>query len=149
MNMSMYPNLTIRCFDQQCFCGRVLCIFPTGQVKSNKKEELIRILDRFNIQVDNPVSLLNQETSRNFLHSTNPRTLYQVKFSGTSSSSSVYCSMQWTCTYNCSGFPTGQMCCACSMRWSLAYVCILCMYTVQDCLNCLYNCIKWLQTLHS
>ena len=46
---------------------------------SNKKEELIKILDRFNVQVDNPVSLLNQETSRNFLHSTNPATLYQVR----------------------------------------------------------------------
>ena len=54
-------------------------LFATGQMKSNKKEELIRILDRFNIQVDNPVSLLNQETSRNFLHSTNPSTLYQVE----------------------------------------------------------------------
>ena len=45
---------------------------------STKKDDLIKILDRFNIQVDNPVSLLNQETSRNFLHSTNPATLYQV-----------------------------------------------------------------------
>ena len=49
-----------------------------GQTISNKKDELIKILDKFNIQVDNPVSLLNQETSRNFLHSTNPATLYQV-----------------------------------------------------------------------
>ena len=57
----------------------LVCItIHTGQVMSTKKEDLIRILDRFNIQVDNPVSLLNQETSRNFLHSTNPATLYQV-----------------------------------------------------------------------
>ena len=56
-------------------CGMVY----TGQVMSTKKDDLIKILDRFNIQVDNPVSLLNQETSRNFLHSTNPATLYQVK----------------------------------------------------------------------
>ena len=49
-----------------------------GEQISTKKEELIKILDKFNIQVDNPVSLLNQETSRNFLHSTNSKTLYQV-----------------------------------------------------------------------
>jgi len=50
-----------------------------GEQISNKKDELIKILDKFNIQVDNPVSLLNQETSRNFLHSTNPKTLYQAR----------------------------------------------------------------------
>ncbi|XP_065906821.1 structural maintenance of chromosomes protein 6-like isoform X2 [Dysidea avara] len=54
-----------------------------GELISNKKEELIKILDKFNIQVDNPVSLLNQETSRNFLHSTNPRTLYQLLMKAT------------------------------------------------------------------
>ena len=54
-------------------------VIYAGQTISNKKDELIKILDKFNIQVDNPVSLLNQETSRNFLHSTNPATLYQVK----------------------------------------------------------------------
>ncbi|XP_030627220.1 structural maintenance of chromosomes protein 6 [Chanos chanos] len=41
----------------------------TGLVISNKKEELTAILDHFNIQVDNPVSILNQEMSKQFLHS--------------------------------------------------------------------------------
>ncbi|XP_012677888.1 structural maintenance of chromosomes protein 6 [Clupea harengus] len=40
-----------------------------GQIVSNKKEELMSILDHFNIQVDNPVSILNQEMSKQFLHS--------------------------------------------------------------------------------
>ncbi|XP_041105631.1 structural maintenance of chromosomes protein 6 isoform X2 [Polyodon spathula] len=40
-----------------------------GQVVSTKKEELTAILDHFNIQVDNPVSILNQEMSKQFLHS--------------------------------------------------------------------------------
>ncbi|KAM6961221.1 structural maintenance of chromosomes protein 6 [Aplochiton taeniatus] len=40
-----------------------------GQLVSNKKEELTSILDHFNIQVDNPVSILNQEMSKQFLHS--------------------------------------------------------------------------------
>ncbi|XP_064195254.1 structural maintenance of chromosomes protein 6-like [Anguilla rostrata] len=41
----------------------------TGQVVSTKKEELVSILDHFNIQVDNPVSILTQEMSKHFLHS--------------------------------------------------------------------------------
>ncbi|XP_062860164.1 structural maintenance of chromosomes protein 6-like isoform X2 [Trichomycterus rosablanca] len=41
----------------------------TGQLVPFKKEELISILDHFNIQVDNPVSVLTQEMSKHFLHS--------------------------------------------------------------------------------
>uniref|UniRef100_A0A3Q1HAV8 Structural maintenance of chromosomes protein 6 n=1 Tax=Anabas testudineus TaxID=64144 RepID=A0A3Q1HAV8_ANATE len=41
----------------------------SGQLISNKKEELTTILDHFNIQLDNPVSILNQEMSKQFLHS--------------------------------------------------------------------------------
>ncbi|KAJ8274738.1 hypothetical protein COCON_G00093630 [Conger conger] len=41
----------------------------TGQLVSTKKEELVSILDHFNIQVDNPVSILTQEMSKHFLHS--------------------------------------------------------------------------------
>ncbi|KAM9465780.1 structural maintenance of chromosomes protein 6 [Clarias gariepinus] len=40
-----------------------------GFIVSTKKEELTSILDHFNIQVDNPVSILNQEMSKQFLHS--------------------------------------------------------------------------------
>ncbi|XP_062864147.1 structural maintenance of chromosomes protein 6 [Trichomycterus rosablanca] len=41
----------------------------SGRVVSTKKEELTAILDHFNIQVDNPVTILNQEMSKQFLHS--------------------------------------------------------------------------------
>ncbi|XP_034555608.1 structural maintenance of chromosomes protein 6 [Notolabrus celidotus] len=41
----------------------------SGQIISTKKEELISILDNFNIQVNNPVSVLTQEMSKYFLHS--------------------------------------------------------------------------------
>ncbi|RVE55821.1 hypothetical protein OJAV_G00229750 [Oryzias javanicus] len=40
-----------------------------GKVISTKKEELICLLDNFNIQVNNPVSVLTQEMSKHFLHS--------------------------------------------------------------------------------
>ncbi|XP_060918880.1 structural maintenance of chromosomes protein 6 isoform X1 [Labrus mixtus] len=40
----------------------------SGKLISHKKEELTAILDHFNIQVDNPVSILNQEMSKQFLH---------------------------------------------------------------------------------
>ncbi|KAM9708643.1 structural maintenance of chromosomes protein 6 [Menidia menidia] len=41
----------------------------SGKLVSNKKEELTAILDHFNIQLDNPVSILSQEMSKQFLHS--------------------------------------------------------------------------------
>ncbi|KAM4633403.1 structural maintenance of chromosomes protein 6 [Polymixia lowei] len=40
-----------------------------GQIVSAKKDELVSILDNFNIQVNNPVSILTQEMSKHFLHS--------------------------------------------------------------------------------
>ncbi|CAN9510891.1 unnamed protein product [Ophioblennius macclurei] len=40
-----------------------------NQIISTKKEELLSILDNFNIQVNNPVSILTQEMSKYFLHS--------------------------------------------------------------------------------
>eukprot|EP00794_Sanderia_malayensis_P000113 gene113-724_t len=48
-----------------------------GKVISNKKEDLLTILDQFNIQIDNPVSLLNQDTSRCFLNSSDPSDKYK------------------------------------------------------------------------
>ena len=53
-------------------------MYTTGRVVSTKREDLVLILDHMNIQVDNPVSLLNQDTSRNFLHSNNPAHKYKV-----------------------------------------------------------------------
>lgn len=49
----------------------------TGSVVSTKKEELIAILDHFNIQVDNPVSVLTQEMSKQFLQSKNEGDKYK------------------------------------------------------------------------
>ncbi|KAM5316462.1 structural maintenance of chromosomes protein 6 isoform 2-T2 [Glossophaga mutica] len=49
----------------------------TGAVVSAKKEELIAILDHFNIQVDNPVSVLTQEMSKQFLQSKNEGDKYK------------------------------------------------------------------------
>ncbi|XP_047475491.1 structural maintenance of chromosomes protein 6-like isoform X2 [Penaeus chinensis] len=48
-----------------------------GTVVSTKKDEIIRMLDHFNLQVENPVTVLNQDMSRSFLNSTDPRDLYK------------------------------------------------------------------------
>lgn len=48
------------------------------KVIANKKEELAHILDQFNIQVDNPLCILNQDASRKFLQSENPKRLYKL-----------------------------------------------------------------------
>ncbi|XP_029282466.1 structural maintenance of chromosomes protein 6 [Cottoperca gobio] len=60
------------CVEQRIFMdGSRSCRLKSssGQLISNKKEELTCILDHFNIQLDNPVSILNQEMSKQFLHS--------------------------------------------------------------------------------
>lgn len=49
----------------------------SGTVVSSKKEELLGILDHFNIQVDNPVSVLTQEMSKHFLQSKNEGDKYK------------------------------------------------------------------------
>uniref|UniRef100_A0A8C5WRU0 Structural maintenance of chromosomes protein 6 n=1 Tax=Laticauda laticaudata TaxID=8630 RepID=A0A8C5WRU0_LATLA len=49
----------------------------TGILISSKKEELTAILDHFNIQVDNPVSVLTQEMSKQFLQSKNEGDKYK------------------------------------------------------------------------
>ncbi|XP_076340911.1 structural maintenance of chromosomes protein 6-like [Tachypleus tridentatus] len=49
----------------------------SGNLVSSKREELVHILDQFNIQVDNPVAVLNQEVSRKFLSSKNDHDLYK------------------------------------------------------------------------
>ncbi|NXL61547.1 SMC6 protein, partial [Chordeiles acutipennis] len=49
----------------------------SGTLISSKKEELVGILDHFNIQVDNPVSILTQEMSKNFLQSKNEGDKYK------------------------------------------------------------------------
>ncbi|XP_040204493.1 structural maintenance of chromosomes protein 6 [Rana temporaria] len=49
----------------------------TGTIVSSKKEELVSILDHFNIQIDNPVSVLTQEMSKLFLQSKNESDKYK------------------------------------------------------------------------
>lgn len=45
---------------------------------SNKKSELDNITEQFNIQVENPVCFLNQETSKHFLNSSNKSDKYKL-----------------------------------------------------------------------
>lgn len=44
---------------------------------SDKKEEVILICDHFGIQVENPLSILTQETAKKFLSAASPRDLYK------------------------------------------------------------------------
>lgn len=48
-----------------------------GKVISRKKEELLSIIHLFSIQIENPVCILSQEVSRNFLNSKNARDKYE------------------------------------------------------------------------
>jgi len=50
----------------------------TDKVISKKREDLDRILDHFNIQIENPIVVLNQEVSKNFLWSKGAGDRYKV-----------------------------------------------------------------------
>ena len=54
-----------------------LCIF-LGEVISRRREELDKIISCLNIQVNNPISVLNQDVSRSFLISAGPEDKYKL-----------------------------------------------------------------------
>ncbi|XP_066600099.1 structural maintenance of chromosomes protein 6 [Prorops nasuta] len=49
-----------------------------GQIISTKREELNRIIRALNIQIENPISVMNQDVSRSFLVSSKPSERYQL-----------------------------------------------------------------------
>ena len=49
-----------------------------GKKISTSKEELVHFLEHCGIQINNPVSILHQDTSRNFLHSSSPAARYEL-----------------------------------------------------------------------
>nr|CAD7442575.1 unnamed protein product [Timema bartmani] len=49
-----------------------------GEIISTKREEVDKIVTAFMIQVDNPICILNQDTSRNFLNSSDPRDKFKL-----------------------------------------------------------------------
>ena len=67
-----------------CYLRKLLrCVSAAGKTISTKKEELVSILDHCNVQVDNPVSILNQDTSRHFLQKSKPSDKYKLFMKGT------------------------------------------------------------------
>lgn len=48
-----------------------------GQLVSTRKEDLGRMLEHYNLQVDNPVTVLNQDMSRSFLNTMDPKQLFK------------------------------------------------------------------------
>lgn len=49
-----------------------------GKAVSSRREDLVQMLDHFNIQVDNPMIILSQDAARAFLHTSNPQDKYKV-----------------------------------------------------------------------
>nr|CAD7401671.1 unnamed protein product [Timema poppensis] len=49
-----------------------------GEIISTKREEVDKIVTAFMIQVDNPICILNQDTSRNFLNSSDPKDKFKL-----------------------------------------------------------------------
>lgn len=49
-----------------------------GQTSARHRQELLRILDHFNIQVENPMIVLSQDSARAFLSSSTSEDKYKV-----------------------------------------------------------------------
>ena len=49
-----------------------------GRVVSTLKDEIDQIKDHFNISIDNPLTVLTQDTARSFLANSTPKDLYNV-----------------------------------------------------------------------
>lgn len=49
-----------------------------GKTLSTKREELTAICDHMSIQVDNPLTMLSQDSARQFLNSSTPQDKYKV-----------------------------------------------------------------------
>ncbi|KAF9134960.1 Structural maintenance of chromosomes protein 6 [Mortierella sp. 14UC] len=54
-----------------------------GKTISTKRDDLVAICDHMNIQVDNPINVLSQDTARQFLQSSTPADKYQSFNKGT------------------------------------------------------------------
>ena len=55
----------------------------SGKLISQKREELSRILDHFNVQIDNPLTILSQDSARQFLNDSAPQEKYRYFMRGT------------------------------------------------------------------
>lgn len=58
--------------------SKYICWSGDKRQVSDKKDEVDQICDHFAIQVDNPLSVLSQETAKKFLASAKPKDLYDV-----------------------------------------------------------------------
>ena len=58
--------------------GYLTFLSLTDKCVSTKRGDLNRILAKMNLQVDNPVCILNQETAKNFLHSSDATQKYKL-----------------------------------------------------------------------
>jgi chromosome segregation ATPase len=64
-----------------------ICFPPAqcvGRVISTKREALLSLCDYLNIEIDNPLSILMQETAKKFLADSTPHDKYQFFLKGTS-----------------------------------------------------------------
>ncbi|XP_047117570.1 structural maintenance of chromosomes protein 6 [Schistocerca piceifrons] len=75
-----YGNMIIICRTLSAVSGQSTYRIRSarGEVKSSKKEELDRIVSHLNIQVNNPISVLNQDTARTFLSNSDPAEKYKL-----------------------------------------------------------------------
>ncbi|KAJ1674436.1 Structural maintenance of chromosomes protein 6, partial [Spiromyces aspiralis] len=55
----------------------------TGEVVSTRRDDIVAIIDHMGIQIDNPILILSQDASREFLANTTPDSMYRFFLKGT------------------------------------------------------------------
>lgn len=64
-------------FIKKCIlAGIFILTLISGQIISTAFKDVCRLIESLNIQVDNPVCILNQDVARTFLNSNDPRNKY-------------------------------------------------------------------------
>ena len=61
----------------------VLCCLISGKTISSRKEDLMTICDHFNLIVENPMTILSQDSARMFLANSSAKEKYQFFIKGT------------------------------------------------------------------
>jgi hypothetical protein len=60
---------------------KIYFLFSIGKIVSERKDTIDTIIAHFNIQVDNPMCMLNQDIAKNFLNTKSTKEKYNVRFS--------------------------------------------------------------------
>ena len=73
-------NMVSYCYISYTDFLRKFISYFIGKIVSERKDMIDTIVVHFNIQVDNPMCMLNQDIAKNFLNTKSTKEKYNVRF---------------------------------------------------------------------